>query len=461
MKLKRYICYNLHLQKLMKKISKYWQFLSRIGTDTNTSYLELNRVYLVNIIAIVCTLPSLFFAILNLSQERWFLSLINFSCTCTFLSVIILQYFRKHEAAKIILLGSSFILFFITGLLYRNGGEYFLLSVLIIAMLLYDNMVLLIVSGIVICCAIAIIYAFPNIRIIEDSVPLSRAVLNRISSFIFIAVVIAFFKYVIFQDKKQIESQRLKLENMNREKEKIFSIIAHDMRAPLVNTAIIIDIFQENTIDKQHMSDFIEQLKKQLEDQNNVLESILAWSSNKMKGLPNRKSLVTLDELISNILVDFKMNYVRKGITINYTIDKNIQLLGDVDHFKIVFRNLINNAIKFSFTDGQINISATEDSDYVYIHIQDYGLGIDKTKLKALFDQVQQRSLGTANEPGSGMGLMFCKELIELNNGIIQIESTPNKGSTFTIRFPKLAKVGNYSTAIITKMEDYHYSKSN
>ena len=127
------------------------------------------------------------------------------------------------------------------------------------------------------------------------------------------------------------------------------------------------------------------------------------------------------------------------------SIDRSSCILANYDHIRIIFRNLISNAIKFSYKNGHIHIYTTENAKRIFIHIQDYGIGIDATKSKELFEHVQQRSLGTSNKSGSGLGLILCKELIEINEGDIEIHSVPNQGSTFTVSFPKLAPLLPFS----------------
>ncbi|MCA5003591.1 sensor histidine kinase [Sphingobacterium bovistauri] len=412
------------------------QVLSRIGTRVDSSYLDRKRIYMVNIIAIICVIPSFSFSVLNFIEDRFYLSLINFLTGVTYITVILLQYYHQHQKAKALLIGSSYILFSISRLFYRNGGEYFLVSTLIVSMLLYDNIRFLIFGSIIIISTILMIYAFPITNYFNFPVPQERAIYNITSSLIFMVVAVVFFKHVMFHDKKQIELQRLKLEEMNIEKEKIFSIIAHDMRAPLVNTSIIVDIFEENTINKKNMSDFITQLKKQINDQNKVLESILAWSSNRIKGVSSALTNVSIYDLTTEILKDFHIHYTRKRINFNINIDKEIFILADFEHLKIILRNIISNAIKFSYPDTQIKIYTTQDSKKSHVHIEDIGVGIDMSKFDASFKRIKSRSLGTSNEPGSGIGLLFCKELAELNNGQITIKSTPKKGSIFTLSFP-------------------------
>lgn len=421
----------------MTKLKHYWYFLTHLGIDTNSSYLEIKRISMVNITCMFCILPAFCFSIINFFEHRYILSCLNLLTATSYSGVLILQHFKRHDTAKILLLCTSCIIFFISGLLYRNGGEYFLLSALLISMLLYDNIKFLVAGGVVITFGILMIYAFPNINFIEPPVDKSRALYNITSSMLFLITASVFFKHVIFNDKKKIEEQRLRLEQMNSEKERIFSIIAHDMRAPLVNTSIIIDIFEANTINKDNMQDFILQLKKQIDDQNKVLDHILTWSSSSMKGEHNARRKVSIQEVLANCIEEFKFNYYRKGLLIHLQNDTSDYVFANYDHLKIIFRNLISNAIKFSYQDGQIYVYITLDDDRVYVHIQDEGIGMDTKKSEELFNTVQQRSLGTSNESGSGLGLKLCKELIEINEGTFNIQSTPKLGSTFTVSFPK------------------------
>lgn len=419
----------------MKKIYPYFSRISNIGVKDNASYIEIKRVQMVNIIAMICFIPPFIFFIINFYDGRFLLALINVLTSFSYLIVILLQYHSKTNSAKILLVAFNFLLFFTSALIFRNAGEYFLISIIIISMLLFDNSIKLVLWGITLVIAILVIYAFPNLNIAQP-VPYHRGLYNIVCSLILCVIALVFFKHVIYHDKKLIELQRQKLDLLNQEKEKIFSIIAHDLRTPLNNASILLEAFQSNSLSHVELNHFINSIKGQINDQNRVLENILEWSSRKMMGQSNISSEISINRIIKSLLEDFEVPLNTKDIAVHCSIAAGILITADPDHIKIIFRNILSNAIKFSYPKGEIKIYSKVEMNFVHITIQDYGVGIPANIINAISKKVQKRSSGTNNEPGSGLGLMLCKELIELNQGKLSISSTPELGTLFTVTFP-------------------------
>lgn len=420
----------------MKNIFRYFSRLSKIGAKNKATYIEIKRIQMVNIIAMICIIPAFLFSIINFYENRFLLSLINFLNSLSYLIVILLHHYGKINTAKVLVVTSNFLLFFVSALIYRNGGEYFLISVIIISMLIYDNIKKLVVWGLIIVCAIMIIYAFPNIKLGENPVPYGRALYNIVSSLIFCVIALVFFKHVNHHDKNLIELQRQKLDKLNQEKEKIFSIIAHDLRTPLNNASSLLEAFQSNSLSHVELNAFINSIKQQINHQNRVIENILEWSSRKMMGESNIFSDISINKAIRSLLDNFDIPLKNKNIVVRCSIAANIFITADPDHIKIIFRNILSNAIKFSYPNGEINIFSTTENNLVHITIQDNGVGIPASMINAISNKVQKRSSGTNNEPGSGLGLVLCKELIDLNQGSLNISSTPELGTLFTVTFP-------------------------
>ena len=419
----------------MKNIYQYLIRLSKIGIKDNASYIEIKQVQMVNIIAITCLIPPLIFTIINFNDGRLLLALINFLTSFSYLLVIFLQYHHRQNAAKILLVGFNFLLFFTSALIFRNAGEYFLISIIIISMLLFDNSIKLVIWGVILVIAILIVYAFPDLNLFP-AVPYDRGLYNIVCALILSIIALIFFKYVIYHDKKLIEHQRRKLNILNIEKEKIFSIIAHDLRTPLHNASSLLEAFQSTSLSREQLNDFINSIKQQINDQNRVLENILEWSSRKMMGESSIASVVTINKVITSLLDDFEVALKNKNIEVICNIPPYISILADPEHIKIIFRNILSNAIKFSYPEGQINIFSRVAKNGVNVTIQDYGVGIPASKINAISKKIQNRSSGTHNEPGAGLGLMLCKELIDLNQGSLTISSNKDFGTLFTVTFP-------------------------
>lgn len=420
----------------MKRIRNYWEVLTHIGTDPSMSYMDFKRAQMVNMIALLCVLPAIVFSITNFFEERYLLAIINFSNGLCDIGVLLFQYRRKDAYAKLMLLTSNFIFFFLGAILYHNGAEYFLVCILISSTLLYDNRRTHILFGLAVTIAVVLIYTFPNINSFEEPVPVVRVLYNIICSLIFIVVSVNFFLQIIYSHMRKIEDQRLTLQAINRDKEKIFSIIAHDIKSPFSSLETMVLALRDQVLNNSISADFIHQLHQRVVQQNQVLDDLLQWGSSSLQGITNPPGRVTIKPIIQDILNSFEEQITVKQLKITVNVLNTEQVIVNKDHFVIILRNLISNAIKFSYVTGDINIFTSKDQSFTFIHIKDQGIGINPSKSALLFNVIQRKSLGTVDEPGAGLGLVLCKDLIERNHGIVHINSTPNKGSIFTVGLP-------------------------
>lgn len=416
--------------------SRLWRILSHLGVNPQMTYMEIKRVHMVNLIAIIC-IPAMFlFSIVNLFEGRNFLSLINFSNGICCLSILFLQYYKKHEFAKVILLGVNFLFFYFGALFYGNGGENFLLCIMIVCMLLYDNRIIQWSMGLLVITGIVSIKLFPAEILIAHHVPQSRVLINTIGSLFFIVVAVHFFKNIIYNNMMQIEEQRQKLQLLNQDKERIFSIVAHDVRSPLSTLEGMVYMLHQQVILGAVSEEYIVQLQRQIAKQKEVLDDILSWSSRSMRGQVKVNATTQVADIVDNLMVVFQTSCDIKQIKLTVDVDRYFPLYVDPDHLTIILRNVVSNAVKFSHTNGVIKISVSRDVGYGFIHVQDNGIGMEKDQAAYLFHTIQQRSVGTGNEPGAGLGLLLCSELIKHNDGIVQVDSVPGRGSRFTVGFP-------------------------
>ncbi|MFD2556403.1 sensor histidine kinase [Sphingobacterium tabacisoli] len=427
----------------MKRIRNYWEILTHIGTDTSMSYMDSKRAHMVNMIAILCILPAIFFSITNLSEQRPILALINFSNGLCDLVVLILQYRRKHNLAKLMLLSSNFIFFFAGAILYQNGAEYFLLCILISSTLLYDDRRIHLLFALAVTIAMVFIYISPNINTFEQPVPVARVLYNIICSIIFIVVSVNLFLQIIYSNMKKIENQRLSLQSINKDKEKVFSIIAHDIKSPFATLETMVVALEQQVLNNSISPDFIRQLRLRIVQQNLVLDDLLQWGSSSLRGIANAPVPLMITPIVNDILATFEEQILVKQLNFKISIPEDEHILVNKDHLTIILRNFISNAIKFSYVTGEIHIFTSTDKDFTFIHIKDQGIGINPSKSALLFNEIQRKSLGTEDEPGAGLGLILCKDLIERNHGIVHIQSTPNKGSIFTVGLPSYPNEGN------------------
>ncbi len=239
----------------------------------------------------------------------------------------------------------------------------------------------------------------------------------------------------------ELECSRLKLKEANDSKDKFFSIISHDLKNPIGSFKNLTELLSDSyeNMEKNEQIEFIEILKQSSYRIFNLLEDLLAWSrtqTNKLEIFIVESNLYSLSLIV---LEHIYMNALNKKIQINNLIKKDIMCSIDENMIITVFRNLISNAIKFTNEGGVININSSEniERNEVVISIEDNGIGMPEEILAKLFriDTVIKQK-GTNDETGTGLGLILCKEFVEINKGRIWVEGKESIGSTFYFTIP-------------------------
>ncbi|HRS18046.1 MAG TPA: HAMP domain-containing sensor histidine kinase [Bacteroidales bacterium] len=239
----------------------------------------------------------------------------------------------------------------------------------------------------------------------------------------------------------KIQSDKIKQDNTN--KEKILSIIAHDLKNPF-NTILGFSellLTKFNTFTQEQVSDFLKYIHESANQSYHLLSNLLNWSKMQQSGVSKNLQIFHLEPLISNISQLIHTTCVSKNITIHQRIAKDIEVYADINMLAFVIRNVLTNAIKFSYKNSDIFIHAYEQNTDVVIEIADEGIGMDIDTQLQLFDPEKISSRrGTENECGTGIGLMLSKEFIEKQHGSLEIESEMGKGTKVTLRIPKEKK---------------------
>jgi len=234
----------------------------------------------------------------------------------------------------------------------------------------------------------------------------------------------------------QILLQKDQLESSNIEKNKLMSIISHDLRTPLMNVQSYLEMLNENeleTAERQHLEQALLKLTNNAMD---MLSNLLHWTKSQMEG-PNVHLLeVKLLTILQSTLEIEKVHALKKDISLSYTIPADLTVSADVDMLQLVVRNLISNAIKFTPVGGVIAVEGQVISNECKITVSDNGHGIPADKQEQIFSIKAEPSFGTNNERGVGLGLVLCKEYIERQGGRIGFESTFGFGSSFFVFVP-------------------------
>lgn len=229
------------------------------------------------------------------------------------------------------------------------------------------------------------------------------------------------------------------LRKLNATKDKIFSIIAHDLRGSIGNFRSMLDVLLANrdTLNKQQRNQMLDTLRDTAGATFFLLENLLNWSRNQRGEIAFKPRALGLSEIVISNFTLLKANAQSKNIDFSYQISEDFSIFADPDMANTVLRNLIANAIKFTPRGGKIQLFTQKKDDFAQIWVQDNGIGISPENKKRLFVPNEYFSTaGTENEKGSGLGLPLCKDFVEKNNGEIFVESEPGKGSRFGFSIP-------------------------
>jgi len=232
-----------------------------------------------------------------------------------------------------------------------------------------------------------------------------------------------------------IESEE-QLKELNATKDKLFSIIAHDLRSPFNNIIGLSDLLLENIISFEESEKYIKILNSSAKNTLVLLDNLLNWAKSQTGHLRFKPENILFSEIILKNISLNRLLAETKNISINYFSSDDVEVYADENMLKTVLRNLISNAIKFTNVGGNIKIYAFLKQDHVEITISDNGIGMNEKKRKSLFDISSKNTLGRANENGSGLGLVLCKEFVMKNKGEIWVESEEGKGSSFKFTLP-------------------------
>ncbi|MDT0559315.1 tetratricopeptide repeat-containing sensor histidine kinase [Ichthyenterobacterium sp. W332] len=226
------------------------------------------------------------------------------------------------------------------------------------------------------------------------------------------------------------------LEEINKVKDRLFSIVSHDLKDSISSIKAFIDLLKEDSISKKEFKQLIPELSENADNASLLLFNLLNWSKSQMQNLEPKPELFNIQDVFETKMALVEQKVEKKKIVL---IDESQRDFAYADRsmIEIVVQNLITNAVKFSRDGDVITVSNYDANGKLIFSVEDTGVGISKENIDKLFKNDAFTTIGTKNEKGTGLGLTICKELVELNQGRIWVESTPNVGSKFFVELPK------------------------
>jgi signal transduction histidine kinase/tetratricopeptide (TPR) repeat protein len=242
---------------------------------------------------------------------------------------------------------------------------------------------------------------------------------------------------------EQLTKNNALLNSQNANKDKVFSILSHDLREPFNQLIGILELMQgENGLEQEQMDFILPKLKESVYNAQSSVVNLLHWSKNQLSEIKTEPERFQVQNLMENIKRSLLPTFDRKELDVSVHYDSELELFADYYQLEIALRNVVSNAIKFSPKKGKLTLSAelNIESKEVIFAVHDSGKGLSETQIKQILENHEDKSptLGTFNERGTGLGLNIVKDFLHANGGYLTIDSTPGKGSTFQLHLPYL-----------------------
>jgi two-component system sensor histidine kinase/response regulator len=248
-----------------------------------------------------------------------------------------------------------------------------------------------------------------------------------------ILVVTVHIRTAYNKERKAVEQKAKVLELTNNTKNKLLSILAHDLKEPLSSLQGFLELLTEYQLDEAERVNIEKELLRRTQDTSYMLTNVLSWTKSQMESVHVKLIPLNLLQTLDNTLRILKSIAKEKSIELHDDLTSNIWVIGDRDMLQLVIRNLVINAIKFTYPGGKVTISSEIVENNCIIKVADTGQGIPLAQQASLFSLSAQSTFGTGKEKGAGLGLVLCQEFAALQGGKIWFTSEQNVGSTFFV----------------------------
>ena len=250
-----------------------------------------------------------------------------------------------------------------------------------------------------------------------------------------IVVFLGFFK--IRKKNRQLRAQKENLQELNSIKDKLFSVLSHDLRSPLSGMLGVLPLMESKLLTEEEEKEMLGSLKMSASNTLETLDNLLMWGSSQMKNDGPVTEQVNVREVSLRAVALYNNVATQKGVTVVNSIGEECIARFDSNQLEFIIRNLLANAIKFSYKDQRVELRGRLADGRIILEVEDQGTGMTEEALKNLFDpQKKERKKGTSGESGVGLGLTLISEFLAKNGGTISASSTPGRGTCFTVIIP-------------------------
>ncbi len=457
---------------MLSKLKSYLYALKKIGYVDSMNNFDKRRLGIFNIMNAIGVLTGLLIPIAAVNGKGYIPTLaIIVAFSPFFISAVVLisNYFYKHKFAII----WYFIMYpSITTLIYLGnidvGIELLFILYAVLSVFFLNNLKLILITVFFsVSCYFATFVLHGTYNFVIKDVNITFYIINQ-----GLAVFLIFYGLILVKSENNnyqkiittnnnklqivntelkrkrleltennylLEEQKDQLAELNVLKNKMFSIISHDLRNPIYSLRNLFRNVQQYNLPGEEIKVLLPDILNDLNYTANLTENLLQWAKSQMDGNNVNMQHIELTKMITDTKNLMRLQAESKAIHLDVKENPEIFIYADKDMINLVLRNLLSNAIKFTPTNGHIAIGATLTNTMVEVFVKDTGVGISQINIDKLFKKAYYTTSGTANEAGTGLGLMLCKEFLEKNGGNIDVQSEIGIGSTFIFKLPSVA----------------------
>jgi two-component system sensor histidine kinase ChiS len=249
--------------------------------------------------------------------------------------------------------------------------------------------------------------------------------------------------------EKMVQERTTQLTSANAVKNRLLSIMSHDIKSPLISLRGILAIYNKGAVTKEEFSEYTKQIESDLNKTSILMENILFWTASQLKGVQVKLEKVNLHTAIEENISLVETMAIKKVLQFEHNALPETWVSTDKNILNLALRNLLSNAIKFSNEGGKISVLVSKTTDALQITVNDEGVGIDEETMEAMNSHnFLESTTGTFNERGTGMGLSLSRYYLQKAGGTLEVESQKGRGSTFTISLPINPNAGSGSVGL-------------
>lgn len=434
-----------------------WKKLLQIGVEEELSFSERSRIKITNRLVMINAILVSFYMLVNyitgqaasVNTNPWWTMLLNVGGIVMVLPVFILNHMRRYQLARLLVISFLVVALLANGLSWSTPyhAELYFFALAAFVFIVFKNQKLAI--SLYVLQALAFGWVVFTVAQLHPEWNLSSlTLLLRVAfAFIFLFSILYFMKLEAetYQEEVEVKNSQLsfekaEMEKLNFTKDKIFTIISHDLRSPIASLQSLLTLLNDDTIGKEDFKKATVGLEKQVFQLRNSLDELLTWSKAQLHGINPVPERVNLRQAVVQVVSVLKVVARAKRIIITTQLASELEVHCDPNMLHSILTNLVSNAIKFTPVGGAISISAEAREKEVVVQVEDTGVGISAENIKKILNpSVLFTTRGTNNEKGTGLGLAMCKEFVEKNNGTFEVQSEDGKGSRFIISLQRNA----------------------